>query len=64
VYLLCTILPSFGILWHYVEFDSCIITTLEKLLGVGSFDIIMGHLVFRHVNLLTSLEGFAFTIVV
>jgi len=37
--------PSLGILHHYVEFNTCTITTLEKLLGVGSFDGFISHLV-------------------
>ncbi len=37
--------PSLGILHHYVEFNTCTITTLEKLLGVGSFDGFINHLV-------------------
>jgi hypothetical protein len=36
--------PFPSILQHYIEFDICIITTLEKLLGVGSFGSIIGHL--------------------
>jgi hypothetical protein len=37
--------PSLGILHHYVEFNTCTITTLEKLLGVGSFDGSISHLI-------------------
>jgi hypothetical protein len=37
--------PSLGILHHYVEFNTCTITTLENLLGVGSFDGSINHLV-------------------
>ncbi len=34
-----------GILYHYVEFDTCIINMLEKLLGVGSYGGYIGHLI-------------------
>jgi hypothetical protein len=37
--------PSLSILHHYVEFNTCTITTLEKLLGVGSFDGSISHFV-------------------
>jgi len=37
--------PSLGILHHYVEFNTCTITALEKLLGVGSFASSISHLV-------------------
>jgi hypothetical protein len=42
--LLHIIFLSLVILQHYVEYDSCTIVTLEKLLGVGSFNTIAGHL--------------------
>jgi hypothetical protein len=42
--LLHIIFLSLAILQHYVEYDSCTIVTLEKLLGVGSFSTIAGHL--------------------
>jgi hypothetical protein len=42
--LLHIIFLSLGILQHYVVYDSCTIVTLEKLLGVGSFGTIAGHL--------------------
>jgi hypothetical protein len=32
--------------------------TLERLLGVGSFSIMVGHLVHQHVILLASSRGF------
>jgi hypothetical protein len=43
-YLLHIIFLSSGILQHYVEYDSCTIVTLEKLLGARSFSTIMVHL--------------------
>jgi len=44
-YLLSTMFPSLGILHHYVEFNIPTITMLEKLLGVGSFDGSIRHLI-------------------
>jgi hypothetical protein len=44
-YLLCIMFPSPSILQHYIEFNICIITMLEKLHGVGFFDGSIGHLV-------------------
>jgi hypothetical protein len=35
---------SLGILQQYAEFDTCTITTLEKLFGVGSFGGFIDHL--------------------
>lgn len=43
-YLLRTIFMSPCILRHCIEFDSCTMATLEKLLTVGSFGIMLGHL--------------------
>jgi hypothetical protein len=37
--------PSLGVLQHYVEFDICTITMLEKLFGAGAFGGSIGHLV-------------------
>ncbi len=48
-YLLCTMFPAPGILQHYVEFNICIITKLEKLLSVGSFGGSISHLIYHHV---------------
>ncbi len=45
-YLLHIMFPSPSILQHYVEFDICTITKLEKLLGVKSFGGIIGHLAY------------------
>jgi len=43
-YLLHIIFLFSGIWQHYTEYDSHTIITLEKLLGVGSFGTIVGHL--------------------
>jgi hypothetical protein len=43
-YLFCTMFPFPSILQHHIEFDTRTITTLEKLLGVGSFGGSIGHL--------------------
>jgi hypothetical protein len=43
-YLLHIIFPFLGILYHYVEFDLRIMAILKKLLDVGSFSIMVGHL--------------------
>jgi hypothetical protein len=44
-YLFCTMFPSPGILQHHIKFDTCAITTLEELLGQGSFGGSIDHLV-------------------
>jgi hypothetical protein len=44
-YLFYTMFPSPCILQHHTKFDTCAITTLEELLGLGSFDGSIGHLV-------------------
>jgi hypothetical protein len=36
----------------YAKFDLCTMATLKKLLGVGSFGIMVGHLVHHQVILL------------
>jgi hypothetical protein len=51
-------LSSLGILQCYTEFDIRNITMLEKLLGGGSFDGFIGHLICRHVTFPTSFGGF------
>jgi hypothetical protein len=56
-YLLRTMFPSLGILHHYVEFNTCTITTLEKLFGVGSFDGFISHLVRGQATFLVSSSG-------
>jgi hypothetical protein len=43
-YLLRTMFPFLVILQHYIKSDIHIITTLEKLLGVGSFGGFISHL--------------------
>jgi hypothetical protein len=43
-YVLHTMFPSPCILQHYVEFDTHIIVTLEKLLSVKSFGGLINHL--------------------
>ncbi len=42
-----TMFPSLSILQHYVEFNICALTTLEKLLGARSFGGFIGHLATR-----------------
>ncbi len=44
-YLFCIMFSSPSILKHYINFNICIITMLEKLHGVGFFDGSIGHLV-------------------
>jgi hypothetical protein len=44
-YLKHIVFPSLGILQHYTKFDTCTIAMLEKLLRLGSFGTIVGHLV-------------------
>jgi hypothetical protein len=56
-YLLRTMFPSLGILHQYVELNTCTITTLEKLLGVGSFDGFISHLVHGYATFLVSSSG-------
>jgi hypothetical protein len=41
------VFPSLGILQHYVRFNICTITTLEKLFGVRSFGVSITHLICR-----------------
>jgi hypothetical protein len=41
----------------YIKFDAFIITMLEKLLGLGFFGTIVGHLVHRWVTFLASWGG-------
>jgi hypothetical protein len=43
-YLLHIIFLFLGLLQHYAKYDAHTIVTLEKLLGVGSFGTIVGHL--------------------
>jgi hypothetical protein len=50
--------PFACILQHYVKFDIHTIVMLEKLLGVGSFNCSIGHLVHRQTILLVFLGGF------
>ncbi len=56
-YLLRTTFPSLGILHHYTKFNICTIVMLEKLLGVGSFDGFIGHLVRCQATFLASSGG-------
>jgi hypothetical protein len=51
-------LPFPGILQRYVKFDTHNITTLEKLLGGGSFGGFISHLACHQATFLTSLGGF------
>jgi len=43
--MMCTVFSSPNIVQHYGKFDLHAITMLEKLSGMGSFGIIMDHLV-------------------
>jgi hypothetical protein len=56
-YLERTVFPSPCILQHYTKFDTCTISMLEKLSGLGSFGTIVGHLVCCQVILPTSSRG-------
>jgi hypothetical protein len=56
-YLQCIIFPSLGILQHYTKFDACTMVMLEKLLKLGSFGTIVGHLAHRQVTFPTSFGG-------
>jgi len=57
-YLLHTMFQSLGILQHYTKFDTCTITSLEKLLGAGSYGGYINHLTCHHAILLVSSSGF------
>ncbi len=46
--------PSLCILQRFVEFDICTIAMLEKLLGAGSFDGSIDHLIHCQAVLPTS----------
>jgi hypothetical protein len=46
-YLFHTMFPSLNTLQHYTKFDTHFITTLEMLLGVGSFGGFINHLAHR-----------------
>jgi hypothetical protein len=50
--------PSPSILQHDIELDTCTITTLEKLLGVGSLGGSIGHLIHCYVTFLIFSNGF------
>jgi hypothetical protein len=63
-YLHHTIFPSPSILQRYTKFDACTITMLEKILGLGSFGTIVGHLAHCQVTFLTSSGGLGFPLVV
>jgi hypothetical protein len=63
-YLLCTIFLFPNILQHYVRFDLCTIVTLEKLLGIGSFDNIVGNLACHQITLPVSSRGFGLSLMV
>jgi hypothetical protein len=52
--------PSLGILQHYAEFNICTITTFEKLFGVRSFGVFIGHLTYRQAILPTFSSKFSF----
>jgi hypothetical protein len=56
-YLQRIVFPSLCILQHSTEFDACTITMLRKLLALGSFGTIMGHLACCQVILFTFLGG-------
>ncbi len=58
-YLLHTMFQFLGILQHYTKFDTCTITSLEKLLGVGSYGGYINHLTCHHAILLASSSGFS-----
>jgi len=53
-YLLCTMFLSLSILHHYFEFNTYTIITLEKLIGVGSIDGSINHLIHGHATFLVS----------
>jgi hypothetical protein len=48
----------------YIEFDVRTIAMLEKLLGLGSFSTIVGHLARCQVTFLVSLGGLGLPLVV
>jgi hypothetical protein len=57
-------MPKLFIVYHiffpkylatYTEFEACTMATLKKILGMGSFGIMMSHLASHHVILPTSL---------
>jgi len=56
-YLHCIIFLSPNILQRYTKFDACTIAMLKKLLGLGSFGTIVGHLAHHQVILLASSRG-------
>jgi hypothetical protein len=56
--------PSPSTLQHYAKFNIHTITTLEKLLGVGTFGGFINHLIRRQATLPTSSGGFSFPSVV
>lgn len=58
-YLLYIVFSSPSMLQHYAKFDSHIVNTLERLLGVGSLSVMVGHLGHQQVTLLASSWGLA-----
>jgi hypothetical protein len=56
--------PSLGILHNYVKFNTHTIVTLEKSLGVGSFDGYIGHLLHCQTTFLASSDMFNLPFVV
>ncbi len=58
-YLLHIVFPFPSILQHYVEFNTCTITMLEKLPGVRSFDGSINHLAHHQVIFLVFWVGLA-----
>jgi hypothetical protein len=63
-YLQHIVFPSLCILQHYTKFDACTITMLTKLLGLGSFGTIMGHLACRQVTIFTFSGGLSLPLMV
>jgi hypothetical protein len=57
-YLLRIVFPFPNILQHYAKFNIHTITTLEKLLGAGTFCGSINHLICRQAIFPTSLGGF------
>jgi hypothetical protein len=56
--------PFLSILQHYAEFNICTITTLEKLFGVGSFGVFIGHLTCHQAILLVFLGKLGFLFII
>ncbi len=56
--------PSLDILQHYVKLDTCMIITLEKLIGARSFGGSTNHLAYRQAILLAFLGGLNFPFII